>query len=248
MGILLTQGLIAVKSEENVNSISHQISITPKDNYLSVIEQITIQGDSNDSYDEITVWIQSGANNVDIMINSNPPDSITHNGSEYICNISSLGIIKEDSNQLYISYELEKSVVFIKKFLRATNSISVKFTDEEIFVGTNLAFGTIVNLELYERTEPPLDWFITIIIILLLILIIVLFTYIFRKRKTVKIKQSSSDSEELLNTKKTLLMSLLKDIEKQHRANQISDDTYHKLKEKYKQEAVEAMKKLEDMK
>jgi hypothetical protein len=182
------------------------------------------------------------------MINSNPPDSITHNDSEYICNITSLGIIKEDSNQLYISYELEKSVVFIKKFLRATNSISVKFTDEEIFVGTDLAFGTIVNLELYERTEPPLDWFISIIIILLLILIIVLFTYIFKKRKTVKIKQSSSDSEELLNTKKTLLMSLLKDIEKQHRANQISDDTYHKLKEKYKQEAVEAMKKLEDMK
>ena len=43
-------------------------------------------------------------------------------------------------------------------------------------------------------------------------------------------------------------MSLLKDIEKQHRANQISDDTYHKLKDRYKQEAVEAMKKLEDMK
>ena len=43
-------------------------------------------------------------------------------------------------------------------------------------------------------------------------------------------------------------MSLLKDVEKQHRAKQISDDTYHKLKEQYKQQAVETMKKLEDTK
>jgi len=43
-------------------------------------------------------------------------------------------------------------------------------------------------------------------------------------------------------------MEILKDIEKQHRAKQISDDTYHKLKEQYKHEAVDAMKKLEDVK
>jgi hypothetical protein len=55
------------------------------------------------------------------------------------------------------------------------------------------------------------------------------------------------ESEELLSTKKSLLMTILKDIEKQHRAKQISDDTYHKLKEQYKQEAVNAMKKLEDI-
>jgi len=43
-------------------------------------------------------------------------------------------------------------------------------------------------------------------------------------------------------------MSILKDIEKQHRAKQISDDTYNKLKDIYKQQAVETMKKLEDTK
>jgi ribosome recycling factor len=42
-------------------------------------------------------------------------------------------------------------------------------------------------------------------------------------------------------------MSLLKDLEKQYRAKEISDDTYHKLKEQYKQETVETMKKLDDM-
>ena len=41
-------------------------------------------------------------------------------------------------------------------------------------------------------------------------------------------------------------MSLLKDIEKQHRAKKISDDTYNKIKEHYKNEAVDAMRRLED--
>ena len=43
-------------------------------------------------------------------------------------------------------------------------------------------------------------------------------------------------------------MQLLKDIEKRHRAKKISDDTYHKLKDHYKNEAVETMKKMEDIK
>ena len=247
-GIIITLGLIATASEENVNAITHKISITAKENYLSVIEELTVQGDSNESLDEITVWIQDGANNIEILINSNPPDSISHESTEYICNISSLGVVKEDSNQIYISYELEKNAIFSKNIIRPTNSISVKFEDDDILTETNLAVGTTINLELYEPTEPPLNWFIGILVILLLILVVVLVLYLFKKRKIVKIKESTSDSEELLNTKKTLLMSLLKDIEKQHRANQISDDTYHKLKDRYKQEAVEAMKKLEDMK
>ena len=247
-GIIITQGLIATASEENVNTITHKILITAKENFLSVIEELTIQGDSNESLDGITVWIQNGADNIEILINSNPPDSISHDSNLYICNISSLGVVKEDSNLIYISYELGKNAIFSKNIIRPTNSISVKFEDDDIFTGTDLAVGAVINIELYEPTEPPLDWFIAILIILLLILVIVLILYLFKNRRIVKTKESTSDSEELLNTKKTLLMSLLKDIEKQHRANQISDDTYHKLKDRYKQEAVEAMKKLEDMK
>ncbi len=93
-----------------------------------------------------------------------------------------------------------------------------------------------------------MNWFYTVLILLLLVLIVVLVAYAFRKQKSTKIKQTASETEELLSTKKTLLMSLLKDIEKQHRSKKISDDTYHKLKEQYKQEAVNTMKKLEDTK
>jgi hypothetical protein len=248
IGIIVAVSLLAIASEESVNTIEHQITITTKDDSLSVIELLTIKGDINESYNNITFWVQSDANNVDILVNSQAPDSITPNGSEYICNISSFGIKKEDSTQVKISYELSKNVEFTKKVLRATNIILVTFDQEEIFTGTNLALGTTINLQLYELPEPTLDWYITVFIILLVILLVVLAAYAFRKQKSVKIKEIAGGSEELLTTKKALLMSLLKDIEKQHRAKQISDDTYHKLKERYKQEAIEAMKQLEDMK
>jgi hypothetical protein len=69
-----------------------------------------------------------------------------------------------------------------------------------------------------------------------------------KKQATTKKKQTVGDSEELLSIKKTLLMEILKEIEKQHRSNKISDDTYNKLKDEYKQDAVQTMKKLEDLK
>ena len=246
--IIVAVALLAMASDENVDTIDHQIKITTKDDNLLINEVIKIQGNSNESYDALTVWVQSGANNIDVFVNSNSPDSITQNGSKYICNISSLGIKNEDSTQVKISYELNKNVEFIKQVVRATESISVEFDQKEIFNGLNLALGATINLQLYEPTEPTLDWYVTVFIILLVILLVVLATYAFRKQKSEKIKEIAVESEELLNTKKNLLMSLLKDIEKQHRAKQISDNTYHKLKERYKQEAVETMKQLEDIK
>jgi hypothetical protein len=248
IGIVVILGLLAMASEENVNIIDHQITITTNEDSLSVIELYTIQGETNESLDEITVWIQSGADNVDIIINSLAPDSIFQDENEYICNISNLGFKEEDSTKVQITYNLNKNVDFNKQLLRPTNSISVTYDQKEIFTGSQLADRAIINLQLYVPTEPTLDWYITVFIILLVILIVVLGMYALRKQRTVKIKETAGGSEELLTTKKTLLMELLKDIEKQHRAKQISDDTYHKLKEKYKQEAVEAMKQLEDMK
>ena len=245
--ITVAATLFAMASEEDVNTIDHQITITTKEDFYLVSEVLTIQGDTNESYDELTVWIQSGANNVDILVNSNALGPEIQNENEYVCNISSLGIKKEDSTQVKISYELDKNVEFTKKVVRSTNSTSVIFDQEEIYTATNLAPGSSFNLQLYKPTEQTLNWFYTVLILLLLVLIVVLVAYAFRKQKSTKIKQTAGKTEELLSTKKTLLMSLLKDIEKQHRTKQISDDTYHKLKERYKQEAVETMKQLEDI-
>ncbi|MCK4365855.1 MAG: hypothetical protein KAW45_07370 [Thermoplasmatales archaeon] len=245
--ITVAATLFAMASEENVDTIEHEITITTQNEFLFVNEVLTIQGSTNESYETLTVWVQNDANNVDILVNSNTPSSIAENGSEYICNISSLGITEEDSTQVKVTYELDKNVEFTKKVVRSTDSISVIFDQEEIYTATNLAPGSSFNLQLYKPTEQTLNWFYTVLILLLLVLIVVLVAYAFRKQKSTKIKQTAGETEELLSTKKTLLMSLLKDVEKQHRAKHISDDTYHKLKERYKQEAVETMKQLEDI-
>ena len=68
------------------------------------------------------------------------------------------------------------------------------------------------------------------------------------RRRARETKKTVAESEETLATKKTLLLSLLKDLEKQYRAQSISDETYNKIKDEYKQQAVDAMKKLDDLK
>ena len=192
IGLVVVVGLLAIASEEDIDTTDHQITITTKDNSLSVIEVLTVQGDTNESYETLTVWVQSEARNVDILINSMAPDSITQNDSEYICNISSLGIKKEDSTQVKISYDLSKNVDFTKKVVRATNSISVTFDQAEIFTGTNLALGATIDLQLYQPVEPTLDWYITVLIILLVILIVVIAIYALRKQKSAKSKNEKN--------------------------------------------------------
>jgi len=155
-----------------------------------------------------------------------------------------------DSNiQVKISYTLNKDGKNFKKtIISNTTSISVEFDKNNLYNGENLLTGTSFNLLLYKPAETPVSWYIIISVVLLVILLVVSTAYSFRKQKLSKIKEIAGESEELLNTKKLLLMSILKDIEKQHRAKQISDDTYNKLKDQYKQQAVDTMKKLEEMK
>ena len=154
--------------------------------------------------------------------------------------------------QVTIYYTLDKDVEeFERTLIRNTTSLSVTFNDDEnkIFSGRNLLSGTSFTLLLYEPTETPVSWYIIVFIVLLVILLVVSTLYSFRKQKSSKIRMDiASESEELLNSKRMLLMSLLKDIEKQHRSKKISDDTYHKLREHYKRQTVETMKKLEDIK
>jgi len=236
---------IATVYGENVETTTHQIIISTEENAISVQESLTIQGESNQSYNIITFWVQPDAENVIILANNN---EITPVDNDYTYNLSFLNITMDSALQVTISYSLSKDIEqFSKTTLRNTTSLSVEFDGNIIYTGQNLKSGASCTLLLYKPTEAPLSWYIIIFIALLIIVLIVTLIYAFRKQKPRSVEKGI-ESEELLNTKKALLMSLLKDLEKQHRAKQISDDTYNKIKEQYKQQAVEAMKKIEDMK
>ena len=228
-------------------------NLTTESNSILVEEVLTIDDPSNEN---ITFWIQSEATDINITFNGNTIEYEAISDNTYSCNMSGLDFTKY--TPINVTYSLIKDVSkFRKTLMYNTTSISIEFDGKEIYAGGNLPSGSFLIVALQgETTETKTEtttiekaptWYY-IILIILIILVILSFIFPSKKQKTTKKKETTTGSEELLNTKKTLLMELLKDIEKQHRAKQISDDTYHKLKEQYKQEAVDAMKKLEDMK
>ncbi len=163
--------------------------------------------------------------------------------------------IDEDILNTIVTYKLDKdSTEFEKIILYNLSSLKITFDGKEIYSGTNLKSGSTINVALQKETEgqtitvETIPSWVYIIIIVLIILLIALFIMLTKKQKSTTKKENIGGSEELLATKKALLMETLKEIEKRHRGKQISDDTYHKLKDEFKQDAVEAMKKLEDLK
>jgi hypothetical protein len=233
---------------ENLETDTHNIVISTGDNDLAVAETLTIHGNSNQTYSIIKFWVQSEADKINVIVEKNGVSYTSIGNNTYFCNISSFNIKMDSQIQLDIHYTLKDTKNFKKKMIRNTTTLTVQFDKNNILEESDLKVDTYLNLQLYKPTETPISWYIIISISLLIILLVVSTAYLFRKQKLSKVKEIAGESEELLNTKKLLLMSILKDIEKQHRAKQISDDTYNKLKDIYKQQAVETMKKLEDMK
>ena len=233
---------------EDISTETHNITISKEGDSISVKESITIRGTSNETYTTIKFWASAEAQEVNILVSNNEVQYEPNGNNEYIFDISSFNITKDSSIQLTITYTLNKDVEEFKNILiYNTTDLSVEFDENIIYSGKNLMTGTSLTLRLYKPTEAPVSWYIIVLIILLVILLVVSTLYALRKQKSSKINDTTSESEDILNAKKTLLMSVLKDIEKQHRSKQISDDTHHKLKGYYKQQAVETMKKLEDI-
>jgi hypothetical protein len=240
--------LFNVTGAEEIASTNHEITISTGEKAISVKEIITLTGSSDENIELSSFWIQTGADDIGLFVKGT---SVLYNKTSeniYQANLSTLDIEMDSQPKLELRYNIDKnSESFKKNLIRNTSSIKVVFDDITLYTASNLMIDTGFTLSLYKPTETPLSMYLIIGVILIVILLVVVTIYALKKPKSTKIKKSIGESEELLSTKKSLLMTILKDIEKQHRAKQISDDTYHKLKQHYKQEAVDAMKKLEDI-
>jgi len=245
--IILVTVIMPVSLGDEIGVKSHDIEITTEDNRLSIIENINLSGLTNET-NELTLWIQQNSQDIELLIDDEEYIYYNREGNEIICNISSIRESMNIYTQVVLSYTLNKDIKEFEKTLKyTTDQISVLYDRNKIFTENNLQSDISFTLMLYKPSETPLSGYMIMFIILLVILLIVSTFYSFRKQKAVKIKDIVNESEELLQAKKTLLMASLKDIEKQHRGKKISDDTYHKLKNYYKQQAVDAMKKLDDI-
>ena len=235
---------------QNLVAVNHEITCTTKDDEnIEINELIIFQLNTNESIYILDFWIQDGADNVDITVNDTVFTYI-NDETRYSINISTLEIKTGDQITVEISYILDKNTKnFEKKLFYNTFSIKITFDDKILYSGINNAKGAQLTIPFYKTVETQKGsiFIYYIIIAVLLIVILMIFIYTIRLRRKPKTKEIIGATEELLTTKKSLLMSLLKDLEKQYRAKDISDDTYHKIKEQYKQETIETMKKLDNM-
>jgi hypothetical protein len=234
---------------EEVDSSSYFIEINEENGKITIKETISIKGETNET---VSFWIQNGATEyrMEKITGTELTEIISQNSNIHSYNISSPNITKDTQITVTLTYKLPQQTEDFQKRLLFNNTeqISVKWNDEKIYTAKDLGNNSYFDLTLYNVAETPLTWYIIGFIVLLIILLGVTTVYSFKKQKLTKKKDMSSGSEEFLSTKKTLLMELLKDLEKQHRAEKISDDTYNKIKEQYKQEAVDTMKKQENFK
>ena len=239
---------LSINAQE-LSSESTEVKISTKNDYISVEETIVLEGSSEKFIEFLEFWIQDNSQDVLISINTEYPEyEISDN--LYTINISDLEIRENSQPTIEIEYNIDKNTkYFQKESIRNISSLKITFDGTILQTSSNLISGTAIDVFLYQpqAQETGYNLYLIIVIIVLLIILIIVLINSARKPKPTKAKKSIIESKELLSTKKTLLMSLLKDIEKQHRSKEISDDTYHKLKEHYKNEAVQTMKKLEDM-
>jgi len=225
------------------------VTIANIENGLSVTEEIKLKNTGSDPYNaSLQFWIQQNARTIQITaVNEFIRYPV---GNVQVVNLSqyNISLAYNTSFDVTVSYILPADAeTFEQTLTYDTTSLTITFNGRELYRGESVSSGASLRLLLYSPTGAPLNT-TYILVVLVLVVILIASTLLLLKKQRYKAKRSIHESEELLTTKKALLLSLLKDLEKQHRSKTLSDDSYNKLKEEYKQQAVEVMKKLDDLK
>jgi hypothetical protein len=244
--ILLPQ--IESASQNTFNNLENNIEIQRNNDEYFIEETYIIKGKLNNTYQIIEIWVSENAEDIKAYFVGNEIELTPNGNNYYSINISSFNIIQNNSISIEIKYYFNNEInEFKKKIIYDTNQINIIFNDETIFQGEKISNQSYILLPLYLPTEAPINTYMFIGIFLIVLLALITTYYILKRQKSSKLSNINGESKELLSTKKSLLMIILKQIEKDHRTKNISDDTYHKLRDFYKQQAVESMKKLEDI-
>lgn len=238
-------------SDIGIQVEQQNIEISTSEKGLLVEENILFNNTGMDNVTFLKLWMQQDIIDVTILAVEtaeylNP--IITGNTREL--NLTKNNIVIEPGNkfEILLSYTLPTNTEnFEKRFFYEISSLTIIFNDDTLYQGKYFKSDSELSLYLYKPTEAPLSITFIIIIFVLVVILITSVLLLLRKQRS-KVKKSIIESKDMLDTKKNLLMSILKDLEKQHRSKTVSDETYNKLKDEYKQQAVDVMKKLEKFK
>lgn len=263
IGMIIVLGIVILSifsstgtaTDTGLTTENQTVIITLVDKGLNVEETMRLVNGGSENVTSLQIWIQNDATTINIVaINSGKQITPQDNGFIRECNLSeaNLTILPGSSLDLRVTYILPSSTQsYEKTLLYNTDLFTVSYNGRDLFQGEHLLFAleatNALTIHLYQPTETLLSTASIIIIFILVVILFAILLLSLRKQRA-KTKSALVESEETLTTKKALLLELLKELEKQYRAKSISDETYTKLKEEYKQQAVVTMKKMDDLK
>jgi hypothetical protein len=241
--------LMVVPISSSIESSSTTIEITEVNNTYQVKEHIIINSNllTNTSQYQFKLPSSADSNDMTIVINNIQLSNPQYNNSIYTLNINRT-ISEKETVTVDLTYYLPiSSIYFEKTFLEKSSNVKMLFEESKIFESNVQSNDTTIQVKLIKPVQSDsFNLYTVILIVLLIVIIIVTSYYAFIKRKNGKDRKRRFESSEVLETEKTLLLSMLKEIEKLHRAQKISDDSYHKLKSYYKNQTVEIMSMLDE--
>ncbi len=247
--ILFTMLIVFTGQTISLNTDSHRIQLTLGEEFIYVNEKINLEIIEDDTnITNLLFWIPTNADNIQSTVNNTIIPTVKIGGNVYQGNISDIKQATISSNTIELTYTLPVSIQqFSKTLLRNTSELMISYENTDIASASALSMNSSYSVSIPTESDKALFNVYTLTLtILLIILLLVSFVYGLRKRKNGKTRKRAFESDEVLSTEKTLLMDVLKKIEKLHRYEKMSDDTYHKLKGYYKQQTIEIMSQLED--
>jgi hypothetical protein len=266
-GVILLIGMLVIiafypcvsADDSGIIINEERVEISLAANGLQVDETITVINNGGENATSLRFWIQQNAQDTTIIEkNSGKEFTPLITGNIRTCNLSAANLTMENGKSLTIELTYFLPITeqyFVQTLLYDTTSLSVIYKDGNtalnLFQGKHLLYKSDMSndlqIRLYKPTEAPLNITIIVMVFVIVIIILALLLMLLKKKRS-KTKKAVVESEETLTIKKTLLLSLLKDLEKQYRGKAISDETYNKIKDEYKQQTVDTMKKLDDLK
>ncbi len=257
--VLLALSCIAIPtnalSDTGIVTDSQTAAITMTDSGFHVEETIILTNHGSENVTLLRFWIQSDVSS-DVSIVATKSGTALQpvvNGNIRECNLSATHLVLTPlaSMEVTVSYTLPTSTArFTKDFLYNTSQLIVTYNTQPLLSGKDFVKSTPpyeISIQLYNPSEAPLGLSTLLIVFLIVVIVLTLLLLVFRRQRRRK-RVGTVDTPQTLVTKKDLLLELLKDLEKRYRAKDISDETYTKLKEEYKAQAVDTMRRLEDVK
>ena len=126
--------------EESLTINQYEIKITTQNERIYIVENINIEGLSNNIYNEIFIWINGDAEDIKITFYGDVIDAIPLGNNKYSINILSFNLSQNSTINFDITYFFDKTINEFRQIsFYNIEAFFIEFDDEIIFNGFDLS-------------------------------------------------------------------------------------------------------------